>query len=59
MLLWVIEASGVHPSLVAQAKSAASVGPTLAGKAKAIRQVVPYSAVADALWSNRARAGGS
>ena len=54
MLLWVIEAAGVRASLVAQSKTAAVVGSTLAGKSKAIRQVVPYSVVADALWDNRA-----
>ena len=52
MLLWLIEASKVDPGLVSKAKRAVSALTTLAGKSKAIREVVPYSVVADALWQN-------
>ena len=49
MLLWLIEASEIDPLEISKAKRAASAAKTLAGKSKAIRVVVPYSVVADAL----------
>jgi hypothetical protein len=54
MLLWLIDASGVDRALVSEAREGASAAPTLAGRCKAIRQMVPYCVVADALWANRA-----
>jgi len=54
MLLWLIEAARVDSGLIRQAKRGASAASTLGGKSKAVRQAVPYSEVADALWSNRA-----
>jgi len=54
MLLWLIEASKVDPILVAQARRGASAAHKLAAGAKAVRQAVPYSVVADALWKQHA-----
>lgn len=54
MLLWLIAAAGVDPLLVIQAKLVASATTAFSGQCKAIRQVVPYSMVADALWLNHA-----
>ena len=54
MLLWLVDASGVNRGLVSEAEKGASVAQTLAGRSKAIRHIVPYSVVADALWASRA-----
>lgn len=54
MLLWLIEAARVDPSLVGKAKRGASAALTPAGKSKAIRLAVPYAVVAAALGGNRA-----
>ena len=49
LLLWLIEASGVDRRAVEDAKRSGAEGGRLASRSKAIRQVVPYAAVADAL----------
>lgn len=54
MLLWLIAAASVEPGLSRRAKLAASAATALRSQCKAIRQAVPYSVVADALWNNRA-----
>lgn len=54
MLLWLIEAAKVDPARLKQATEGASAASALAGKSKAIRLSVPYSVVADAIWSSRA-----
>ena len=54
MLLWLIKAAKVDVARLRQATLGASAASTLGGQSKAIRQAVPYSVVADALWSNRA-----
>lgn len=54
MLLWLIAAASVEPRFAVRAKLAASAATSLSSQCKAIRQVVPYSVVADALWSNHA-----
>lgn len=54
MLLWLIAAAGIDPSLALRAKLAASEVTALSSQCKAIRQIVPYSVVAEALWSNHA-----
>jgi hypothetical protein len=50
MLLWLIEAAGVGPSVVREAWRAALMPTTLGSKSKAIRSVAPWSEVAKALW---------
>ena len=50
MLLWLIEAAGVEPALVREARQASSRGSSLQSKSKAIREVVPWNTVARALW---------
>ena len=50
MLLWLIEAAGVEPVVVREAQRVSLGPPTLAGSSRAIRQVVPWSEVARALW---------
>lgn len=54
MLLWLITAAKVDPARLKQATQGAAAANTLGGQSKAIRQAVPYSVVADAIWSNRA-----
>ena len=50
MLLWLIEASGVSPSLVAAARRAAATGATPMQRSGAIRRCVPWTEVFRALW---------
>jgi hypothetical protein len=50
MLLWLIKASGIEPSLVEAAEQAALTSTSLAGKSGAIRRRVPWSIVQSALW---------
>jgi hypothetical protein len=52
MLLWLIEAAGVDAGVVEAAERASLQARTLAGKCKAIRQLVPFSVVAGKLWSS-------
>ena len=52
MLLWLIEAADVDPEVVREAQREALCPPTLAGKSKAIRAVVPWDVVAKALWKD-------
>jgi hypothetical protein len=50
MLLWLIEAAGVEPALVHEARQASSRASSRQSKSKAIRDVVPWCRVARALW---------
>jgi hypothetical protein len=50
MLLWLIEAAGVAPGLVAAAQAASAAGTTLMQSAGAIRRVAPWPVVRAALW---------
>ena len=50
MLLWLVEAAGVEPALVARAKRAALRETSLPGKSKAVREHVPWSTIYAALW---------
>lgn len=54
MLLWLISAAGVEPSLVASARSASEVGKTLMQKAGSVRKLVPWDLLADQLWPKSA-----
>jgi hypothetical protein len=49
MLLWIIEAAGVNPSLVKAARRAAEKKDFLQAKSAAIRKLVPWAVLADAL----------
>lgn len=51
MLLWLIAASGVEPTLVSAAQEAADRAQAMASKAAAIRRCVPWAVVAAALSS--------
>jgi hypothetical protein len=50
MLLWIIAAAGVKPSLVNAARRASTHGSTLQQKSAAIRRLVPWEELVDALW---------
>jgi len=52
MLLYLADASGVEPKLVAAAKRAFTNGTTLMQKSGAIRAIIPWETVAAALWPN-------
>ena len=56
MLLWLVEAAGVEAPLIGAAQQASLQARTLAGKSKAIRQLVPWSVVARTLWPSNADA---
>jgi hypothetical protein len=53
MLLWLIDAAGVQPDLVEAAQVAAEQAPTLMGKSRVIRRIVPWAVLAMALWPRR------
>src|SRR5215210_1404260 len=50
MLLWLIEAAGVEPSLVSAARRSASKVNALASKSAAVRKHVPWAEVESVLW---------
>jgi hypothetical protein len=50
MLLWIIEAAGVEKKFVISAQKAAKKGQTLQEKSAAIRKIVPWEVLAEALW---------
>jgi hypothetical protein len=50
MLLWIIDAAGVSPSLVKAAERAAEKKDSLMAKSAAIRKLVPWEVLAEALW---------
>lgn len=50
MLLWLIAASGVKPSLIGAARRSSSRVATLPSKSASIRKHVPWSEVVKALW---------
>lgn len=52
MLTWIIDAAGVDPKLVRQAKAAVNDKKTLQANARVIRGIVPWEILADALWGN-------
>jgi hypothetical protein len=49
MLLWIIEAADVKPKMVKAARLASASGSTLQEKSAAIRKIVPWEELADAL----------
>lgn len=54
MLLWLIEAAGLDPGKVEEARrDAAEAGPSMMAKSGAIRRRVPWEDVARALWPER------
>jgi hypothetical protein len=58
MLLWLIDAAGVEPSLVSAARRSAAKAKALASKSAAVRRHVPWAEVGKVLWK-RATEGGS
>lgn len=55
MLLYLANASGVDPRLIAAARRASAKGDTLMQKSGAIRSVIPWETVAAALWPRSAQ----
>jgi hypothetical protein len=53
MLLWIISAAGVRPSLIKTAKRASNHGSSLQQKSAAIRRSVPWEVLAEALWGKK------
>jgi hypothetical protein len=53
MLLWIITASGIKPNLVKAVRRASAHASTLQQKSAAIRKLVPWDEVADALWNKQ------
>jgi hypothetical protein len=51
MLLWIIDAAGLSPNLVKAAQRAAEKKDSLMAKSAAIRKLVPWDVLADALWA--------
>jgi hypothetical protein len=52
MLIWIIEAAGVDKKLIKKAKSVIDDKKTMQANAGAIRKIVSWELLADALWSN-------
>lgn len=52
MLLWLIEAAGVSKDLVEAAQRASAEGTSLMQKSGAIRRVVPWTVLYDAIWGD-------
>ena len=50
MLLWLAEAAGVKPTLVASAQMSAARARTMMAKSAAVRQHIPWSVIQSALW---------
>lgn len=50
MLLWLINAAGVEPSLVNAARRSAAQAKALASKSAAVRRHVPWAEVENVLW---------
>jgi hypothetical protein len=50
MLLWIIDAAGVSPNLAKAARRATEKKDSLMAKSAAIRKLVPWEVLADALW---------
>jgi len=53
MLLWIIEAAGVKASLVKAARRVSAQRSTLQQKSAAIRKVVSWETLAEALWGGK------
>ena len=53
MLLWLLPAVGVSPVRVRAARSSAAREKTMMAQSAAIRRVVPWEVVAEALWPGR------
>lgn len=54
MLLWLIEAAGVEPSLVSAARRSAVKAKALPSKSAAVRKHVPWANVESVLWKRAA-----
>ena len=52
MLIWIIDAAGTDPKLVKKAKSVIDDKKTMHSNAAAVRKVVPWEVLANALWKN-------
>jgi hypothetical protein len=50
MLLWLAKASGVSASRLAKARAAARAVPSRQAKSGAVRQIIPWEVIEEALW---------
>jgi hypothetical protein len=50
MLTWIIDAAGVEPKLVKKAKLVIDDNKTMQANAGAVRKIVPWEMVEDAIW---------
>ncbi len=55
MLLWLSAAAGVSSRLVARARRAADARNSMAGKAAAVRAIIPWSLIQERLWVDGSR----
>jgi hypothetical protein len=53
MLLWIIEAAGVDPDAISAARNASASLPTMQQQSAAIRRVVPWETLEQALWGSQ------
>jgi hypothetical protein len=53
MLLWIITAARVKPHLINSARQVSTHGSTLQQKSAAIRRIVPWEELAEALWGHK------
>ena len=52
MLLWIVEAAGVESKLVKRARAIVDEQKTMPTNSAAIRKIVPWKVLANALWRN-------
>ena len=50
MLLWLAKASGVSASRLAKVRAAARAAPSLQAKSGAVRKIIPWEMIEEALW---------
>ena len=50
MLLWLAKASGVSASRLAKARAAERAAPSLQAKSGAVRKIIPWEMIEEALW---------
>ena len=50
MLLWLAKASGVSASRLAKARAAERAAPSLQAKSGAVRKIIPWEVIEEALW---------
>ncbi len=50
MLLWLAKASGISASRLAKARTAERAAPSLQAKSGAVRKIIPWEMIEEALW---------